>query len=161
MEHYLDPTDVRELSLGIFFGGREFTKITALDNMSDAVKLQLKRLYADADSDHWAWDEGPAGWVWELLVCGTQNEFSEGYVSIVPLIHGEAFAFEVAPEPSHREWALRFVVFLAEVPELDQVPATLFLTTGTLPVLKRQLDALLGAETPEIPQSCHHNLVSN
>lgn len=138
-----DPDSRFWLELAIEFEMRWF--LTDLSNMSNTTRALLKRLHPDPE-DAWGWDELQRDW--ELILRDRQQDVNCGFVSIAPIKDGEEFHYEDPPEPWHNEWALRFSVHLTDT--WDQIPTELFLVRATLSEVKRQLDLLLGADTPQI-----------
>jgi hypothetical protein len=123
-------------------------ELTDENQIPDQIRAVLKRLGPDNDiptggTPQWAWDDGE--WDWELLVRDQVEDIDCGYVAIVPLKNGRRFEHRIKPPPSHQEWALRFVCDCINIGIPD------ILIRGSLHQAKRQLDMLLGINTPEIP----------
>ena len=119
------------------------------NQISEEARAALKRLAPDDDIPpgrtlKWDWDDGE--WDWELSLRDKVEDVDCGYVAIVPLKNGERFQHGIKPPPSHKEWALRFVVNTINIAIPD------ILIKGSLHQAKRRLDMLLGINTPEIPE---------
>jgi len=112
--------------------------------IASELKARLKQLYTDPDPGRWFWDDGE--WDWELSLRDAQEDVDCGYVAIIPLKDEHRFEYEIKPNFSHREWAIKFV--LSKFVLGFDCPA--ILVKGSLHEAKRRLDALIGFPTPEI-----------
>jgi len=124
--------------------------VAAANKISEEVRAALKRI-GPGNNPHditpeWFWDE--CEWELALRVCDLQEPAGyDRYIAIVPLKNGRRLELGIMPLPSHQEWALRFYLLsnYRGIPDI--------LIKGELPEVKRQLDALLEINTPEIPKS--------
>jgi hypothetical protein len=70
-----------------------------------------------------------------------QEDVDAGYVAIIPIKNGCRFKYKIEPPFSHDEWAIKIVGAGFHCPTI--------LVKGSLEEAKRELDLLLGADTPD------------
>jgi hypothetical protein len=114
--------------------------------MNGEIKADLKRLIADPSTHGWEWDE--CNWRWEICLADVHTlsdpdlAWEDGYAAIEAVIDGKPLDYGTYPPADHTEWVVEFVV----------TDGPTFAVKGSLSEAKRQLDNLLGADTPAIPK---------
>jgi hypothetical protein len=116
------------------------------------IRAKLKDLCTGPDSypDFWLWNDDSREWVLSLRDA-RENIDAIGEVAIVPLEDEPPFKHHVLPKPKadHKEWSLKFDIY--NPPSYPKFPILRIPLKGSLEEAKRQVDLLLGADTPPIP----------